>query len=146
MKSMLTKRFFISWILSGIIMFSLSYLWHGIFLNDFSQLNYPQQIFFVIAILVYLIISMGIAIVYSHPKLDDMKKQPLRKGLLVGAVFGFALYMITLVIGVSFTRTMTMGNIMFDCAWQMLEQAIGGGVVGLASVFVSNEHLFDSDI
>ena len=130
-------------------MFSLSYLWHGIFLNDFSQLNYPQQVFFVIAILVYLIISMGIAVVYSHPKLDvyaNLKKQPLQKGLLVGAAFGFALYMITLVIGVSFTRTMNLGNIMFDCGWQMLEQAIGGAVVGIANVVVSNEHLFDSDI
>ncbi len=146
MKSMLTKRFFISWIMSGIVMFSLSYLWHGIFLNDFSQLNYPKQVFFVIAILVYLIISMGIAIVYSHPKLDTMKKQPLQKGLVVGAAFGFALYMITLVIGVSFTRTMSLGNIMFDCGWQMIEQAVGGAVVGFASIFVSSEHLFDSEI
>ena len=64
---------------------------------------------------------------------------------MVGAAFGFALYMITLVIGVSFTRTMTLGNIMFDCGWQMVEQAIGGAVVGLASVFVSSEHLFDSE-
>ena len=126
-------------------MFSLSYLWHGLFLNDFSQLNYPKQVFFVIAILVYLIISMGIAIIYSHPKLDSLKKQPLRKGLLIGAAFGFALYMITLVIGVSFTRTMTLGNIMFDCGWQMIEQAIGGAVVGIASVMVPSEHLFDSE-
>lgn len=127
-------------------MFSLSYLWHGVFLNDFSRLNYPKQVFFVIAIMVYLIISMGIAIVYSHHRLDSiasLKKQPLRKGLLVGIAFGFSLYMITLVIGVSFTRTMTLGNIMFDCAWQMLEQGIGGVVVGFASVLVSSEHLFD---
>ncbi|MES1222956.1 MAG: hypothetical protein ABUT20_46115 [Bacteroidota bacterium] len=143
MKSVLTKRFFISWIMSAIVMFSLSYLWHGIFLNDFSRLNYPKQVFFVIAIMVYLIISMGIAVVYSHHRLDGMKKQPLRKGLIVGAAFGFALYMITLVIGVSFTRTMTLGNIMFDCGWQMLEQAVGGVVVGFASVVVSSEHLFD---
>lgn len=145
MKSMLTKRFFISWIVSGIAMFSLSYLWHGLFLNDFAQMNYPKQVFFVIAILVYLIISAGIAIVYSHPKLDIYKKQPLQKGLIIGAAFGFALYMITLVIGVSFTRTMTMGNIMLDCLWQMIEQSFGGAIVGIASVFVSNEHLFDSE-
>lgn len=126
-------------------MFSLSYVWHGLFLNDFSQLNYPKQVFFVIAILVYLIISMGIAIIYSHPKLDGLKKQPLRKGLLIGSAFGFALYMITLVVGVSFTRTMTLGNIMFDCGWQMIEQAIGGAVVGIASVMVPSEHLFDSE-
>ncbi len=88
---------------------------------------------------------MGIAIVYSHPKLDGFKKQPLQKGLLIGASFGFALYMITLVIGVSFTRTMNLGNIMFDCGWQMFEQAIGGAVVGIASVVVPSEHLFDSE-
>lgn len=143
MKSVLTKRFFISWILGAIVMFSLSYLWHGLFLNDFARLNYPKQVFFVIAIIVYLIISLGIVIVYSHPRLDIFKKQPLRKGVLIGAGFGFALYMITLVIGVSFTRTMSLGNIMFDCGWQMLEQAVGGAVVGFASVLVSSEHLFD---
>jgi hypothetical protein len=143
MKTVLTKRFFISWIMAAIVMFSLSYIWHGVFLNDFSRLNYPKQIFFVIAIIVYLIISLGIAIVYSHHRLDAYKKQPLKKGLIVGVAFGFALYMITLVIGVSFTRTLSLGNIMFDCAWQMLEQGIGGIVVGFASVVVSSEHLFD---
>lgn len=124
-------------------MFSLSYLWHGIFLNDFARLNYPKQVFFVIAIMVYLIIAMGISVVFSHHRLDGLKKEPFKKGLIVGASFGFALYMITLVIGVSFTRTMSLGNIMFDCGWQMFEQAVGGVVVGFASLSVSSEHLFD---
>ena len=143
MKTLLTKRFFISWILSSVIMFSLSYLWHGVFLTDFSRLNYPKQIFFVFAIIVYLIISLGIVVVFSHNKLDFLKKRPLHKGLLVGAAFGMALYMITLVIGVSFTRTMTLGNILFDCGWQMFEQGVGGVAVGFASVLVSSEHLFE---
>ena len=145
MKLMLTRRFFISWILAAVVMFSLSYLWHGVFLNDFSRLNYPKQVFFIIAILVYLFISLGISLVYPNPKLDSLKKTPLRKGALIGAGFGMALYLMTLVIGVSFTRTMSFSNILFDCGWQMFEQAAGGVFVGLASIFVPDEHLFDSD-
>ena len=145
MKSMLTRRFFISWILAAVVMFSLSYLWHGVFLNDFSRLNYPKQVFFVIAIVVYLFISLGISLVYPSPRLDSLKKSPLQKGALIGAGFGMALYLITLVIGVSFTRTMSFSNILFDCGWQMFEQAAGGVFVGLASVFVPDESLFDSD-
>ena len=95
MKSMLTRRFFISWILAAVVMFSLSYLWHGVFLNDFSRLNYPKQVFFVIAIVVYLFISLGISLVFPSPRLDSFKKSPLQKGALIGGGFGMALYLIT---------------------------------------------------
>ena len=40
---------------------------------------------------------------------------------------------------------MTFENILVDCGWQMFEQAAGGVFVGLASIFVPDESLFDSD-
>src|SRR5687768_11411061 len=51
------KRFFISWIGSSVVMFALSYLWHGILLNDFKILanTFPLSVFLTFAGIVYLI-------------------------------------------------------------------------------------------
>lgn len=134
---MLTKRFFISWIASSIVMFALSYAWHGIFLTDFSRLSYPKEIFLVFAAFVYLIIGFVVAKVIDARTLEKyFKRKPLVKGLVAGGIIGFALFMISTVVGISFSTGSKLENLLLDVSWQVIEQGMGGLVVGIAHFFV----------
>ena len=134
---MLTKRFFISWIASSIAMFALSYIWHGVFLTDFSRLSYPKEIFLVFAVFVYLIIGFISAKAIDVKLLETrFKRKPLLKGLVSGACLGFTLFIITSVIGVSFSTGSKIENLLLDGCWQTIEQGVGGLVVGIAHFFV----------
>ena len=134
---MLTKRFLISWIASSIVMFVLSYAWHGIFLTDFSRLSYPKELFLIFAALVYLIIGFVIAKAIDVKLLDKyFKRKPILKGAVVGAALGFAFFLISTVVGVSFSTGSKLENLLLDVCWQVTEQCIGGVVVGVAHIFV----------
>ena len=63
----------------------MSYLWHGVFLNDFIKISYPVDVFLTIAALVYLGIGLCITILtYVGKKVKDSFKY----GMLVGAIAG----------------------------------------------------------
>lgn len=134
---MLTKRFFISWIASSVVMFALSYLWHGVFLTDFSRLSYPKEIFLVIAALVYLIIGFVAAKAIDIKLLEKhFRRKPFLKGAISGAGLGFILFLISTVVGVSFSTGSKIENLLLDICWQVIEQGIGGLVVGVAHFFI----------
>jgi H+/Cl- antiporter ClcA len=134
---MLTKRFFISWIASSIVMFLLSYVWHGIFLTDFSRLSYPKELFLVFACFVYLIIGFVVAKAIDIKLLEKyFKRKPIVKGAISGAALGFAFFLISTVVGVSFSTGSKLENLLLDASWQTIEQCIGGAVVGIAHIFV----------
>ncbi len=143
---MLNKRFLISWLASSITMFSLSYLWHGLFLTDLSRLTYPKQIFLIFAVFVYLVIGFisakAIDIKYLETK---FKRKPLVKGLVSGACLGFCLIIMSTVIGVSFSTGSKLESLLLDVSWQTVEQAIGGMVVGIAHIFVFDENAIPED-
>ena len=93
MQFMLTKRFFISWLLSSLLMFLLSYVWHGIFLTDLSRLSYPKALFLFFAAIVYLMIG-------------------------------------------SFSTGSKLENMILDITWQLIEQGMGGLVVGIVRLLI----------
>ena len=118
-------------------MFVLSYAWHGIFLTDFSRLSYPKELFLIFAALVYLIIGFVIAKAIDVKLLDKyFKRKPILKGAVVGAALGFAFFLISTVVGVSFSTGSKLENLLLDVCWQVTEQCIGGVVVGVAHIFV----------
>jgi H+/Cl- antiporter ClcA len=134
---MLTKRFFLSWIASSLVMFLLSYVWHGIFLTDFSRLSYPKELFLIFACLVYLIIGFVVAKAIDIKLLDNyFKRKPIIKGAIAGAALGFILFLISTVVGVSFSTGSKLENLLLDVSWQVIEQCIGGVVVGIVHIFV----------
>ncbi len=118
-------------------MFALSYIWHGIFLTDFSRLSYPKEIFLVFAAFVYLIIGFIVAKAIDAKPLEKyFKRKPLIKGLVAGGIIGFALFMISTVVGISFSTGSKLENLLLDVSWQVIEQGLGGVVVGIAHFFV----------
>ena len=89
--SMTRPRFLASWIISGVVMFSFSYLWHGIILNDFERLTYPRTTFLTLATVVY----FGIALVLTALNtFFELNKKPIFKGIILGLVLGFFIYLI----------------------------------------------------
>lgn len=134
---MLSKRFLISWLASSVIMFILFYVWHGLFLTDFARLSYPKEIFLIFSVFVYLIIGFIVSKAIDNKILEkNFLRKPLLRGLISGAVCGFAFFLMATVVGVSFSAGSRIQNLLLDVSWQVIEQAIGGLVVGIVHVFV----------
>lgn len=120
-------KFFASWIACSMSMFLLSYLWHGVVLNDFIKLSYPVDVFLVISSLVYLGIGFVITVLtYILKHLKDSFKY----GIAVGAAVGISLYAVAFVMGLSFNAAVDMKMIAFDLSWQVFEQGVGGVMCG----------------
>lgn len=134
---MLTKRFFISWLAASAAMFLVSYVWHGIFLTDYSRLSYPVEIFLISASIVYLIIGFVVAkAIDLQYLLDNFNRKPILRGALSGAACGFMFFLMATVVGISFSTGSNIENLLLDVCWQIVEQTIGGIVVGLVHIFV----------
>lgn len=134
---MKTKRFLICWFSASIIMYALSYLWHGILLNDYSNIRFPLWLYFTLAAIVYLIIGLVLTYLYRFTRTRELKY----KGAMMGMSLGFFIYLIAFVLGVSFNQH-TASHIVVDFIWQMFEQGVGGAAVGsIMSFLLATERL-----
>jgi hypothetical protein len=135
MKLHTLKRFLISWIITSVVMFILFYVWHGIFLNDFSRLSYPTELFLVFAAITYLIIGFVMVKVFEAKFFEKLFYRRLfLKGLIKGCLCGFMFFIVATVVGVSFNTGAGIKNLLFDLAWQLFEQGVGGIVVSVTYV------------
>ncbi|MCC6372437.1 MAG: hypothetical protein IT236_15640 [Bacteroidia bacterium] len=124
----LTIRFFLSWIISAIVMFALFYFWHGVFLNDLKRIQFPLSWFITFAAFTYLILGAGIFFLFESRLLKSVRNFIIR-GLYTGLIAGFTLFMMATIVNISLTKHLSMQHLMIDCLWQMTEQMIGAMVV-----------------
>ncbi len=61
---------------------------------------------------------------------------PLLRGVISGAAVGFILFALVTVLGISFTKNINVTYILVDCAWQIVEQIIGGVIIGFGKMFI----------
>lgn len=141
---MVFRKMLVSWIIASVVMFSLSYLWHGVILNDFNRLQYPKNVYLIASLIAYMVIGFIVARSYYLDFLHRFEKKPLLKGLSSGALAGAFIYLIAFVVGISFGGR-KLEYIIMDLAWQIVEQAIGGLTVGFAHVYMHNTGLFLSE-
>jgi hypothetical protein len=132
---MKAKEYFFSWILSSLCMFSLSYVWHGLILNDFARLTYPKEIYLTGSVITYLILGFLVTQIYLMRFPKSIASRPLVRGIISGILLGVATYVVSLVVGVSFSNALTTEYILFDLLWQAVEQMCGGIIV--AFVYIS---------
>jgi hypothetical protein len=123
---LLKKRFFVAWGLSVLVMISLSFLWHGLLLNDLIHVPQPYALFYTLGFLTYLVIGFALTFVFVYLSMGIGIRM---KGGLMGMTLGFFIYLIAFIFGISFKGTGT-AHVVVDFIWQMIEQGIGGGVVG----------------
>lgn len=119
--------FFISWLITFIYLYGVSYTWHGVLLNDLSRVTYPIEMFLLFIAVVYFVISFGInLLILLFPYIQS---KGLR-GLVVGAPIGAFIYLIAFVFGISFYSNPTLTHILLDLTWQIIEQASAGFLAG----------------
>ncbi len=127
------KWFLVCWFASSIIMYSLSFLWHGVLLNDYIHIKYPIWLYFVLSGVVYIVI--GLVLTYMYKYTPTRKTQ--YKGVMIGAFVGFFIYLLAFVLGVSFNHP-SINHIIVDFLWQMVEQGVGGASVGFLLGFLNH--------
>jgi len=125
MEGMTVKRFVISVLVSAFVMFIFSFFWHGIILNDFKNISYNFNLFVFLSVVVYIVIAMALNFVIYFIKSGE---HIFGKPLLAGAAFGFFIYLVVFVIGLSY-HTRGIEHTVIDFGWQMVEQAIGAVAV-----------------
>lgn len=133
---MLNRRFYFAWIIGAILMYSAFYCWHGLILTDFSRVSFPKPLFFTFAAITYLLISFLIYKVFEIKFLNGISKNLFIKGICTGVIVGFLLFVVTSVLGVSFSTQFSFTHFITDCTWQIIEQSIGGIVVAFCHIHI----------
>ena len=121
------KRYYGSWFIASILMFALSYLWHGIFLNDIDKITYPLGFYYGLAAFTYLCI--GFIVTMLATKVEFSSKKYVN-GAIFGGILGFFFYLLAFVLGISFTDGNELSHVAIDFMWQMVETGVGGLVAG----------------
>ncbi|MEM9052803.1 MAG: hypothetical protein AAGC47_12190, partial [Bacteroidota bacterium] len=98
----------------------------GLLLNDLIHSPRPHYLFFGIALLTYIGIGFVLTFVFNYLSMGIGVKM---KGGFMGIALGFFIYLIAFVFGISFKGSGT-EHVIVDFIWQMIEQGIGGGVIG----------------
>jgi|GEM_PF-279324 len=128
------KRFFAAWIFSAVTMYGISYLWHGVFLNDFQKVAYPKDVLLISFALIYSVLGLVLSL---FVKFLYFQSSTLMRGLLGGIALGFFVYLIAFSLGISLYSTPQWQYIAFDLTWQMVEQGVGGMVAALVYSMVT---------
>lgn len=134
---LLERRILLPWVLSAVVMYGLSYVWHGIALTDLSELKVPLALYLTLSGVVYLLIGLGITVAVHqcirHEWISLRSGFPLMS-IGVGAIIGFVVYLLVLTLGMSFASGQ-LRHILVDVLWQMFEQGLGGLMVGLGIIY-----------
>jgi hypothetical protein len=133
----LNTRFYVSWILGSVLMYSLFYMWHGVFLNDFKKISFPFTWLIIFTSIAYITISFLLYAVYESKPMKNVYNFFVR-GIFSGLLLGFVIFAISTVVTISISRHLSAQHLMLDCVWQMVEQTIGGLLLGLVRVFVTD--------
>lgn len=137
----------VPWLLAAVLMFGLSYLWHGLVLTDLEELRIPLALYMVLAALVYLIIglllTMATHLAIQHEWINLKRGFPFM-AMLLGAAVGFGVYLIVFILGVSFAKH-GLQHIVVDILWQMLEQALGGLMVSFGIIYDMHRRFLEAE-
>lgn len=141
------RRILVPWIASYVIMFALSYVWHGVALNDLHELKTPLTLYLLLSGLVYMIIGLGLTAA-MHFCLGQgwigLKFGFPFKGFLLGAAIGFVVYLIAFIFGMSFTDRNVM-HVVVDALWQMAEQGLGGMAVSFGIIYDLHQSFLENE-
>ncbi len=143
----LKRRILFPWIASALVMYGLSFLWHGLALNDLRDLKIPIGLYVILSATVYLILGLGVTLAMhqaiQHAWIGIRQGFP-GKGFLLGAALGFVVYLIALIFGMSFTDRKVM-HMVVDALWQMVEQGVGGLVVSLGIIYDLHQNFLENE-
>ena len=89
-----SRHILIPWLFCTVVMFGISYVWHGLALTDLQELKIPLTLYFILALIVYLVIGLALTIgihkAVQYELISLKGPFPLTASLL-GAAVGFSL-------------------------------------------------------
>lgn len=141
------RRILFPWLLSAVVMFVISYVWHGITLTDISDLRMELWLYLLLSGLAYLVIglllTLGVHFLLAREWIIMKNAFPM-KSMLAGAGAGVVVYMVILASGLSFA-SQGIQHAVVDLLWQVVEQAVGGLMVGLGIVYDLHRNFMEAE-
>jgi hypothetical protein len=116
-------------------MYAAFYIWHGVILNDFKQIQFPLVWFVVLSAFAYLVISYLLFRVFETKILTYFDNLFMR-GFVSALIVGISLFAIMTVLHISFTKNVTSTYLITDFFWQIVEQSIGSLFIVLGKLFI----------
>jgi hypothetical protein len=142
-----SRHILLPWLFSTAVIFGISYVWHGLALTDLQELKIPLTLYFILALIVYLVIGLALTIGINKAvqyELISLKGPfPLTASLL-GAAVGFFVYLVIFVLGMTFTKHGIM-HVVVDIIWQMFEQGLGGLTVSLGMIWDMHKRFLEQE-
>lgn len=140
--AMFKKIFLMSWLISSVGMFILSYIWHGYVLLDFFKNGTPSGLSLFYKILIYLVIGFIIAWLFSLKTfVEFLKYSPVLKGIIFGVLLGVIVFVISTFKSISYNVSLSHQYLLLNFFWQLFEQAMGGFIVGVVYYFMFNPEI-----
>lgn len=136
---MFNKKIIFPGLLSTLVMFCLSCLWHGVVLNDFARIQYPMPVFLGFLALLYVVISLLMVVASRYL---NSPKNNYSKGAIIGLTTGGIVFLIAFVLGLSFTPNYEPIMALMDFVWQIIEQTSGGLVAAYAITAIERREAF----
>lgn len=118
-------------------MAGLSYVWHGVALTDVAELRMSGLKYAGVSAVVYLVLAMVLTWTvhfFLGREWINLKGAFPLKAVVLGAVFGAGVYLLVLFTGLSFADH-GVHHVVVDLIWQVVEQSVGGLMVGLGIVY-----------
>ncbi len=144
---LLRRRILLPWLFSAVVMYALSFLWHGVALTDLQELRIPLPLYLALSGLVYvvlgLVITIGVHQSIMHEWISLKRGFPLMS-MLLGAAVGFVVYLLVFILGMSFASREVV-HIVVDILWQMLEQGLGGLMVSFGLMYDMHRTFMDAE-
>lgn len=141
------RRILFPWLLSALVMMGISYVWHGVALTDIADLRMDMWLYFTLTGLAYLLIGLvltfGMHFLLAREWIS-MKTAFPAKAMMAGAVAGVGVYLVVLASGLSFASH-GIQHVVVDLVWQVVEQAVGGLMVGLGIVYDMHRNFMEAE-
>ena len=144
---LLRRRIILPWLLSAVVMYALSFLWHGVALTDLQELRIPLPLYLSLSGLVYAVLGLAITIGVHQCIMHDwisLKSGFPFMSMLLGAAVGFVVYLLVFILGMSFASRQVV-HIVVDILWQMLEQGLGGLMVSFGLMYDMHRTFMDGE-
>jgi hypothetical protein len=132
------KSFLLAWLSAFVICLGLGYLWHNQIMVNFYSEHFERQpnpdVSVGITAVVYLILTFLMTLIYA---VWNKGKKPLMEGLLLGIIVGVLWSLPSPLMDMAFGVGITLDGILFDTAWQVIEEGIGGVVMAWSYQYLS---------
>lgn len=141
------RHIYVPWLFSSILMFLLSYLWHGIILSDLQELGIPKTLYLVLSAMLYILIGFALTLAVHKAiqyEFISLKGAFPFMSFLLGAAVGFVVFLVIFVLGFSFTKHGVV-HVVVDILWQMLEQGLGGLAVSLGIIYDMHQRFLEQE-